>query len=291
MREPSPCPGPPPSWTPVPTTHRLDVLELDDARLQQDLRTAEDFNYSRSYGEFSFGMMRTTMLANRTGSMAEKLLADYTGTARPTDHGRALPYVSDLMERLFDLRYLKYARLLNLMPGSILMPHRDFIELDSRMFRIHIPLQTDENCASLQNGTVYRMRRGEMWHLDASRTHSAVSYSVTERVHLICDFTADRLFDVLRSEPTAPDPGIPEGNIVARPPLTDEDRRRLLHLGEVIDERNYGEIVAILIRRVYTHDIPGEEVFDLIKQITAVSGNPELIERAARNEEYYLHAR
>ncbi|MFB6909021.1 aspartyl/asparaginyl beta-hydroxylase domain-containing protein [Streptomyces bacillaris] len=268
-------------------TRRLGTVRLDADRLATDLAVMDRLPYASSYSDFAFAPLRNTMLWNATGVLDEALLGDYRGGARPTEHGRMLPYVNELITGLFRTEHLKFARLLVLPPGCVMVPHRDYLELDQDMIRIHVPLRTSERCFSSQGDTVFHMRAGEMWFLDATRTHTAASFWDVDRIHLTCDFIADSIEDTLLAPPSR-QPGVPTGNVAARRPLGPVERAALLGLAKVIDLDNYRDVLAILTKRHFEVAIQADEVFGWLKDIAATSGRPEVLERVARDEEYYL---
>ncbi|MEV6997434.1 aspartyl/asparaginyl beta-hydroxylase domain-containing protein [Streptomyces sp. NPDC093982] len=268
-------------------TRRLNTVPLDAGRLAADLKVMDQLPYASSYSDFAFGQLRNTMLWNASGVLNEALLGDYPGGARPTEHGRMLPYVNDLITSLFRIEHLKFARLLLLPPGCVMVPHRDYLELDQDMIRIHVPLRTSERCFSSQGDTVFHMRAGEMWFLDATRTHTAASFWDIDRIHLTCDFIAGSVDEVLK-EPAVRQAGVPAENIEPRPPLRPAERDALLGLAELIDLDNYRDIMAVLTKRHFKAEIQADEVFGWMKDIAAASGRPEVLERVARDEEYYL---
>ncbi|MFF1561654.1 aspartyl/asparaginyl beta-hydroxylase domain-containing protein [Streptomyces sp. NPDC058279] len=269
-------------------SHRIAALQLDEERLAADLAVSEDFAYNDSYADFvSTGLLRSTMLWNQTGDLAESSLGDYEGSARSTPHGEALSYVRELIGRCFRTEYLKYARFMRLAPGSVYVPHRDFLELKADMVRVHLPLQTDDRVFASEDNTVFRMRRGELWYLDATRTHSVGSFSDRDRVHIVCDFTADSLQQVLADDVLLR-PDVPASNIAERPRLDEQGRQALLGLANVLDEHNYQEIQTLLIKQHFVSDISGDDVFTLLKEIAAGSGRADLLHRATAHEEYCM---
>ena len=268
-------------------TRFLGAVDLDPERLHADLTVMDRLPYTDSYSDFAFGQLRNTMLWNRSGALDEALLGDYQGGATPTGHGLAVPYVSELIQRLFRVDRMKFARLLVLPPGCVMVPHRDYLELDRDMIRIHVPLRTSERCYSSQGSTVFHMREGEMWFLDATRTHTAASFWDIDRIHVTCDFVADRIEDVLNA-PAVEDAGIPGPNVAARRPLRPAEREALLGLSELIDVNNYRDVMALLVKRHFTVDYPADEVFAWLKDIASAAGRPEVLARVARDEEYSL---
>ncbi|MFJ1806389.1 MULTISPECIES: aspartyl/asparaginyl beta-hydroxylase domain-containing protein [unclassified Streptomyces] len=269
-------------------SHRIGAVRLDEERLAADLAASEEFVYNDSYADFvSTGLLRSTMLWNGTGTLDESALGDYEGVARPTPHGAALPYIGELIGTLFRPQRLKFARFMRLAPGSVYVPHRDFLELKSDMLRIHLPVQTDDNVYASEENTVFRMRRGELWRLDATRTHSVGSFSDADRIHIICDFTARDVDEVLAAGARS-ETGMPADNVAVRPPLGEDGRRALLGLAGVLQERNYRDVQTLLIKQHFLSGISGDEVFTLLKEIAEASGNEELLTRATEHEEYCM---
>lgn len=179
-------------------SRRLATVDLDPVRTASDLAASQQFRYNDSYAEFvSIGRLYSTMLWNQSGELDESSLGDYDGPAQQTPNGRALPYFSEVLGRLFRMDRLKYLRFMRIAPGTVYVPHRDFLELKTQMLRIHLPVQTDDMVFASEENTVFRMRLGELWQLDASRTHCVGSFSTADRIHLVCDFVADSLDQVL----------------------------------------------------------------------------------------------
>ncbi|MEW9513669.1 aspartyl/asparaginyl beta-hydroxylase domain-containing protein [Streptomyces bacillaris] len=271
-------------------TTRITTLDLDPARLAADLASAERFGYNDSYGEFICGAWRSCMLWNRTGDADDRFLEDYEGGARSTEYGSALTYVGELVGHHFRVEKLKFARLARLTPGSVLVPHRDYLELDSDLTRIHLPLRTDAHCFSSEDETVYQMRQGELWFLDATRTHSAASRSDRDRVHLILDFSTATPAEALRVDIPV-DTGIPEDSVVARRPLRPGEHKSFEALADVIDEANYQDVLAMIIKRYFEAEVKAADVFRWLESVVRASGRPDLVERAAHHEEHCLVSR
>lgn len=272
------------------TTTRITRLELDRARLSADLAAAEQFGYNDSYSEFICGSWRSCMLWNRTGDLTDAQLEDYRGAARITGYGGQLPYLTELVERTFRTDLLKFGRLARLTPGSVLVPHRDYLELEDDLTRLHIPLQTGPECFSSEDETVYQMAFGELWFLDATRAHSAASYADRDRVHLILDFATPDLAGVLRSG-EVPREGIPQDSVVPRRPLKEGERESFLALAGVIGPGNFQDVLAIVIKRYFEAELAVSDVFGWLGAIAGAAGQPDLVARARRQEEHCLVSR
>ncbi len=268
-------------------SRRLATVDLDPVRTASDLAASQQFRYNDSYAEFvSIGRLYSTMLWNQSGELDESSLGDYDGPAQQTPNGRALPYFSEVLGRLFRMDRLKYLRFMRIAPGTVYVPHRDFLELKTQMLRIHLPVQTDDMVFASEENTVFRMRLGELWQLDASRTHCVGSFSTADRIHLVCDFVADSLDQVLIDQ--VPDGQMPTENIVARADLGADRLQALLGLAQILDQQTYPEVLSLLIKQHFLTDVSGDGVFTLLKQIAAIGGRPDVIARVEKQEEYCM---
>ncbi len=129
-------------------TQRITTLDFDAVPLEVDLNATNQFRYSDAYSEFICGEWRSCMLFNKSGDVDDNFLEDYDHPARMTLYGSQMPYLMDVLRHSFNLEHLRLARLAKLTPGSVLVPHRDYLELKHDLTRIHIPLVTDSHCFS-----------------------------------------------------------------------------------------------------------------------------------------------
>jgi hypothetical protein len=262
---------------------------VDATALARDLATMESFPYTDTYGEFVCGAWKSCAAWNGTGAGGHTSLDAYEGPAVLTDLGLQLPYLNDLVNRLFDTSLLRYGRIARLTPGSALVPHRDYLELDSDLIRIHLPLETDDACLNSHEGVVYHMNVGEIWFLDATKTHSAFSAWDRDRTHLVLDFRAPSIDDVMTSGPG--DGGIPPERTITRPPLTTEEAEAFVAAGALMKPSTHREFLKIAITALFTRDIAPEEVFTLFESAAERSDDPAVIETVAPMRGYFLHTR
>jgi len=263
------------------TTRRLAHFTLDVDRLAEDMARCDRFRFGHAYSEFICGSYKGVALCNATGDLYDNLLVDYEGPYRVTEHGRQMPYVLEMVGENFHTEFMRFARLGRMTPGSLVIPHRDYLELDEEFVRIHIPLHTSDTCFSGEDDTIYQMRQGDVWFIDATRAHSAVSFFEEDRTHLILDFICDTVEGVLRFEPNpipADDPfdgaTVPRGG-----PLTDEQRSALLGLSAVINEHNYRDVLALIGKQYFVSEMSAESVFDLACEIARIGGQAEALEK------------
>lgn len=272
------------------SSHRIGVLELDQERLKVDLALVENAGFVDSYTEYVCGVWRTCMLRNGSGESADFQVHDYAGAPRTTEFGSRLGYLAELVDRHFAVDRLRFARLARSMPGSVNVPHRDYVDLAAPLVRIHVPLETAPQAYASEEQTVYRMGFGEVWFLDATRPHSIANFSRTPRTHLLLDFAAADPDEVV-ALPPAVNRTVPPDAVVPRRPLADGERDALLGLAAVVDRHTLTDALAILVKRYFVAELDVEDVFTLLAEIAAGSGEPDLVDRVRWLHDHALQSR
>ncbi|MGI8667314.1 MAG: aspartyl/asparaginyl beta-hydroxylase domain-containing protein [Jatrophihabitans sp.] len=256
----------------------IGTCSIDPARLAVDLEQVEPNGFIDSYDEFVCGSWRTCVLWNATGDSSDATIRDYPGTGHPTEYGRKLDYLDELMGDNVDLDLLRFARLTRLGPGTVVVPHRDYVELAADLTRIHLPLITAAGAYAAEADTVYHMAQGQIWFLDASRPHSIANFSDTPRIHLLLDFAGCDPVEVLRN-PMRSGIGVPAESIVPRRPLTAGERATFEALSGVLDGENFMDVLAMLIRRYFVAELSITDVFDWMREIAVSADRPDLVQR------------
>ena len=272
------------------STRRLAKLDFAPDRLAADLIAAESFTFNGAYSEFVLGEWRSCMLWNASGDVGEAHLSSGDQAAKLTAYGTAMPYLRSVIERSFRLDRLRFGRLARMAPGTVLVPHCDYLELGEGLVRLHVPLTTSRACLNAESDLVFHMATGEIWYLDARRIHSAASTWDRARIHLILDFASGSRPEELLRIDCAPAER-PADALVALPPLTPAEEASLLALGDVIDRFNHRDILAILVRKAFTQGMSLRSVFTRLTEIGMRSGDPDLIETLERQRHYYPVAR
>jgi len=277
-------------------THYVATTQLDDTRLAKELEQTDSFVWSEAYSDYLFGgAWKSCMLWSRGGSTGDGVVANYDHD-RPsslTSYGNQLPYLRDLITSIADLDRLNFVRLAKVTNG-VGLPHRDLLELsdlpdDTRnAHRMHIPLATNEECFFTEGNTVYRMRKGEVWFLDAARIHSVAVLSNEPRIHLMLDFV-DRpsAKPLITIDGNGEDAGIPEDRTVHRPPLTEAGYESLLRLADVLSMDTFNEIFSIVIKKNLRYDGGEDFVWNTIVAIARASQDAALLEHAENLRRYY----
>jgi hypothetical protein len=199
----------------------LTRVEVDPARVEEDVRALDLCAVPPDYSEYTFGHWQSYVLANGSGDDKDARFRPYSGTAHLTELGRQMPYVVLLIEAHFHWRTLKWARIFT-MEDALLVTHRDFLEFEEPLHRIHLVLRTDETCLHSEGETVFHMRRGEVWQVDGLSLHAACTLSSYRRISLVLDFEQDGTAAAsrLRAAPAEPPPA---PCLVELPPLAEAE--------------------------------------------------------------------
>jgi hypothetical protein len=210
-----------------------------------------------------------------------------------TEHGRQLPYLHELITGVADLSRLNFVRLA-LVSNSVIIPHRDLLELSElpdasrNAHRLHIPLVTNDNCFFGEDNLVYRMRRGEVWFLDASQIHTVAVLSEVARIHLMLDFV-----DVPGDGPLTTvegggeDAGIPPDKIVQRPALRDDERADLMRLSTVLSMDTFDEIFSIVIKKHFRRDGGDDFIWSTMTALARASADPAVLPHTDQLRKHY----
>ncbi len=272
-------------------TRRVAKLALDEARLRDELSVIDQFNWSRAYSSYICGgPWLSCMLWTMSGEAGDGVITHYDRSVDVglTEYGVQLPYLREVVERHFHLEALQFARLALLKPGSVIIPHKDLLELDAPMHRAHIPLITDENSYFTEGDAVFNMRFGELWMLDAGDVHSAACLSQEDRLHLILDFHGDaRLQDITPHASDAP-PGPPRDSLVNRPALSPAERAGLLGLGEIMDMTNHRDVMRMVIKQHFKRDGGPGFVWSMLLEIADRCPDPDAAQRIRALHRYFL---
>jgi hypothetical protein len=255
----------------------LTVLNIDPDLMRKDVAAIAGFQLSRVYKEFVCGELHSCVLWNRRGDLHDTILESYDGSAKETEQGVQLPYIKQLISSVFHLK-----------PNSVFMPHRDYLELNRDFIRMHVPLKTDSNCYHSEEDVVYHMNLGEVWYLDASRVHSAASFSEHDRLHLILDFSYRDSFQDLLKTPILAGVNIPASNLIIREEFSEKLQCSLSQLKYVIDGNNFYDVFAILIKQYFKTKVSAVRVYDWLSEISSQSGNSDLVKKSEFIKNYCL---
>ena len=268
----------------------LGKIALDQRRLARDVATCLKFSGSNEhYSEFYIGNWKTYVIWNSSGDDADGVVHEVPGAIRPTARGDSLPYVGELIREHFHLERLALARV-HILGDGVLIPHRDYVELDKNLLRVHVPLQTNERCLHSEQDTAFVMGQGEVWDLYAGNTHSAVNFSPVPRVNLCLDFHAEagRHEQALSGgiDRTGLTPRIKQ-----RLPLGDAQREAIRQLAPLLHRDSYRDVLGFLARMHFLFEVSNEAVFDWLLELARSSRNEEIYEHTLRYRTFLLQRR
>lgn len=249
---------------------------IDVGRAVGEIRELGDQSFVDSYDEFVCGSWRTCLLRNASGRGRDAEVRDYQGSAVSTPYESATPYLRTFIDEHFDTNRLRFARLTRLSPGSVVVPHCDYVELERPLVRIHIPLVTHPHAYASESSTVYHMDEGSAWFLDATQVHSIANFSPTPRVHLLLDFQASAPRDVFRDPGRHQEPRIPADLLIERRSLSVLEQDALRGLGGLVDSHNLPQVLALLIKKYFVTETDIVSVFDWLDEIAAASGDADV---------------
>jgi hypothetical protein len=222
--------------TGLSTTRRLGSIELDPDRLAR----LEPSDFVETRDRFVCGSRLTCMLE------------------------------ADSISPLLEDMDVRSAQLVKLGPGCVVVPRREPPELGNGLTHVEVPLETAPACLASEGSTVFRMRPGELWALDASQAHGAANLSHGERTHLVLD-VADGLPGGGANEP------IPEDAVVERRPLRPGEWEAFAELAELVDVHNVRDVLAMLVKRFFVAELEVEEIFRWLAVIASDSDNEDVL--------------
>ena len=275
-------------------TRRVAKLDLNQADLHDELSVIDRFEWSRAYSSYICGgPWLSCMLWTVSGEAGDGVIThyDHSRGLGLTEYGAQLPYLREIVERHFHLEALQFARLAILKPGSVIIPHKDLLELDAPMHRAHIPLITDDDSYFTEGDAVFNMRFGELWMLDAGDVHSAACLSETDRVHLILDFHGDATLEDITPHASGAPLGPPPDSIVDRASLPSSERAALLGLGEIMDVTNHRDVMRMVIKHHYKRDGGPGFVWSMLLEIADQCPDAHAAERIRALHRYFLTER
>jgi len=273
-------------------SHILGKVEFDQTRLSADMAFIRNVpRIEEEYDEFSSGYWKNVSLWNASGDAEDTTYRDIQGGALQTDYGRKVPYIDELIRQVFDEKIIKMVRARNLI-DAILMPHRDFVELDKdndQYFRVVLALEDNTQAFHSDDDTVLRMRAGEIWNLDAGAVHAAVNFSAGNRQHVCVDFAFDGAFDEsdIFADKTFYNPDV-RPTIPERKAFTAARRADLMALSRVIDKDNFKDIVHMLSKVHFRYEVPAAHTYDWLIEICENAKAPALADKAVRLRDYMI---
>lgn len=260
--------------------------DIADPAILADLDRVSLLPRTSEYSEFVRGNWCTFVLRNHTGDCRDKELVDYSGKALGTELDGQLRAIHDLIERTFVVSRVKWVRLFLFFGEGMLLPHRDFLELEKPFKRVHLPLQTNDAALHSEESHVFHMREGEIWFLDTGSVHSACNRSPTVRATIVLDFPGECDFDEIL-QPAAQKHVVPPC-LLTRPGLTDDDQKSIADWTSRIDVQTFAECLWDLAGVHFDRNVSSVLAYEWLKGICEGSGSPGLLQRAEAARNFFI---
>lgn len=92
-------------------------------------------------------------------------------------------------------------RVHELLSGAEIRKHRDVARnFETGVFRIHVPIVTDDEVITIHDGERVSMQPGECWYLDFDLYHEIQNNSTHARAHLIMDCVRNEWWEALLAD-------------------------------------------------------------------------------------------
>ena len=82
---------------------------------------------------------------------------------------------------------LRSVRLMRLAAGSRIREHKDALDAELGMIRLHVPVVTSPDVDFRLAGRRVEMAPGSVWYLRLTETHSVANRGMRDRIHLVID--------------------------------------------------------------------------------------------------------
>lgn len=270
-------------------------LSMDEDSLQADLEAISRFPLLQEvYPEFGVGSWKNHSLWNKSGDYLDMQVQDSTTPAKVTALGAQLPYVSKILHESFDMTYLRSVRARNLVDGFV-FPHKDFVELSmnkNHYLRVFVPLENNPCAYHSDEHSVFQMKKGEIWQLDASIVHAAANFSTNSRVHLCLDFQFHEevppLESIFLNQETTTDLAKP--TTPTRAPFEGLDNL-VNKLSKSISSETLFDMLAELAGIHFQHEVGVADCYDWLILAAEKSGREQIIHQCKKLKTFMIEHR
>jgi len=162
-------------------------IEFDPAKLLADLNICLKFSWREHFNvNYYSGAWNIFSLRSASGNYNDINSNAPNGDYQDTEILKECKYFQEVMD--FFKCPKESVRLMNLILGSEISEHSDVeLRYKSGTFRLHVPIQTNNEVEFVINGKRALMQQGECWYGNFEAIHSVKNYGKTDRVHLVID--------------------------------------------------------------------------------------------------------
>lgn len=176
-------------------------FHFSEEKLLNDLGICKNYNFTSHFNKNDYsGEWTSIALRSQNGEM-DNIFALPQGEKKYKD--------TELLEKCVYFREIvdsfecekESIRLLNLKPGSFIKEHTDYnLGYEDGIFRIHIPVTTNEGVHFFINSEEVKMLPSECWYGNFNLPHSVRNAGQTDRIHLVMDCLRNDWSDNLFAE-------------------------------------------------------------------------------------------
>lgn len=173
-------------------------FNFDVTLLQKDFEKCVHFEFLQNYVPANYNG-KNYILPLRSIDGAMNFPSALPGHSHRFKNTKALDECTYFQEVLDAFQCEKEAaRLMNLPAGAVVNMHTDHeLGYEDGVFRVHIPIHTNEGVVFTLNGTELRMKEGEAWYTNVNLPHGVVNTGTSARVNLVFDCIRNAWTDAL----------------------------------------------------------------------------------------------
>ena len=261
--------------------------KINPSLLEKELNLLKSKQGYIGFGQDVVGILEVYPLWNSKGDAQDGQYSDYLGAGQLTKLGQQLEHIADLIKDTFFLKFMKFARIFELHGGACILPHRDYLELETSFTRIHIPLKTNDGALYANEMSAHHLRVGEIWLHEGNLVHSVINFCSDSRLHLILDFDSDIPIRDLFKDKSALIPKT-KPMVITRKMITDEELSNLYNLNKILNFSNLKEILVILTKITFEKQFNPALVYDWLENIAIKTGNQRLILKSQEIKHHFI---
>jgi hypothetical protein len=261
----------------------LAKLELSNFNFEADIQRLNALPLqAEAYEEFGQGHWKNLALYNASGSAHDDQYRNVASCV-PTSLIEQCPEINRFLVSNFQFTNLRMVRARNLIDGMVI-PHRDFVELDDSHTYLHVfvPLEHNNDSYHSDASGVFQMQLGEVWFLDAAIDHAAINFSNHSRMFLCLDFSYKENFEnqdifsrsasfSMQKEPT----------YVARKALTYSHRQALVSgLSSLLSKHTFKDLVFAISKLHFLYKVEVAECYEWLVEAATINGEDALVIQA-----------
>lgn len=176
-------------------------FHFSEEKLLADLEICKSYNFTSHFNKNDYSGEWTSIALRSQNGEEDNIFAFPQGEEKYKD--TQLLQKCDYFREIVDSFECEKEsiRLLNLKPGSVIKEHTDYnLGYEDGIFRIHIPITTNEKLHFFINFKEIKMLPSECWYGNFNLPHSVRNDGETERIHLVMDCLRNDWSDKIFSE-------------------------------------------------------------------------------------------